>query len=50
VIIYHVLRDRSTYQDLGSSYFDERDRLAVQKQLVRRLERMGYQVDLQPVA
>jgi len=50
VIIYHVLRDRSTYQDLGSSYFDERDRQAVQKQLVRRLERMGYQVDLQPVA
>jgi transposase len=50
VIIYHVLRDRSTYQDLGSSYFDERDRQAVQKQLVRRLERMGYQVELQPVA
>ena len=50
VIIYHVLRDRSTYQDLGSSYFDERDRQAIQKQLVRRLERMGYQVDLQPVA
>jgi transposase len=50
VIIYHVLRDRSTYQDLGSTYFDERDRQAVQKQLVRRLERLGYQVDLQPVA
>jgi transposase len=50
VIIYHVLRDRATYQDLGSNYFDERDQHAIQKQLVRRLERLGYHVDLQPVA
>jgi transposase len=50
VIIYHILRDRSTYQDLGGNYFDERDRQAVQQRLVRRLERMGYQVELQPMA
>jgi transposase len=50
VIIYHVLRDRAIYQDLGSNYFDERDQHAIQKQLVRRLERLGYHVDLQPVA
>jgi transposase len=50
VIIYYVLRDRATYQDLGSNYFDERDQHAIQKQLVRRLERLGYHVDLQPVA
>jgi transposase len=50
VIIYHMLRDQSTYQDLGGNYFDERDRQAVQKRLVRRLERMGYQVELQPIA
>jgi transposase len=50
VIIYHLLRDQSTYQDLGGTYFDERDRQGVQKRLVKRLERMGYQVDLQPIA
>ncbi len=50
VIIYHILRDQSSYQDLGGNYFDERDRQAVQKRLVRRLERMGYQVELQPMA
>jgi transposase len=50
VIIYHLLRDGSTYQDLGSTYFDERDQQAVQKRLVRRLERLGYQVELQPLA
>jgi transposase len=50
VIIYHLLRDGGIYQDLESNYFDERDRQGVQKQLVRRLERMGYQVELQPMA
>ena len=50
VIISHILRDHSSYQDLGGNYFDERDRQAVQKRLVKRLERMGYQVELQPMA
>jgi transposase len=50
VMIYHILRDQRTYQDLGGNYFDERDRQAVQKRLVKRLERMGYQVELQPLA
>ena len=50
VIIYHLLRDHEHYQDLGVNYFDVRDRQVVQKQLVRRLERMGYQVALQPQA
>lgn len=50
VIIYHVLLEQKPYQDLGSNFFDERDRQAVEKQLVRRLERLGYQVDLQPLS
>ena len=47
VITYHLLRNRSTYQELGGNSFDERDRQAVEKRLVRRLERMGYQAELQ---
>jgi transposase len=50
VIIYHVLRDDVPYRDLGSTYFDERDRQRVEQRLVRRLERLGYQVELQPRA
>src|SRR5205085_4248467 len=50
VIIYHLLRDHESYQDLGGNYFDERDRQVVQSQLIRRLERLGYQVELQPMA
>jgi transposase len=48
VIIYHLLSEGTTYQELGGNFFDERDRQAVEKRLVRRLERLGYQVDLQP--
>jgi transposase len=50
IILYHVLKRRRPYQDLGPNYFDERDKAAVQRQLVRRLEKLGYQVNLQPAA
>jgi transposase len=48
VIAYHVLTRRQPYQDLGANYFDERDQQVVQRRLVRRLERLGFQVQLQP--
>lgn len=48
VIIYHVLSQEQDYQELGGNYFDERDRQAVEKRLVRRLENLGYQVSLTP--
>jgi transposase len=48
VIIYHILSRQEAYQDLGANYFDERDRQAVQRRLVRRLEQLGYQVTVQP--
>ncbi len=50
VIAHHLLRDGTPYQDLGVTYFDERDRLAVERRLVRRLETLGYSVTLQPAA
>jgi transposase len=50
VIVYHILRDHEPYHDLGASYFDQRDRQAVERRLVRRLEALGYDVSLQPKA
>ena len=50
VIIYHLLREGTLYQDLGPGYFDERDRQATQRRLVRRLEGLGYKVTLEPTA
>lgn len=48
VTIYHLLDRRLPYQDLGGNYFDEVDKQAVEKRLVRRLEKLGYQVSLEP--
>ena len=41
-------QSQEDYQELGGNYFDERDRQAVEKRLVRRLEHLGYQVSLYP--
>jgi transposase len=47
IIAYHVLRRHQPYQDLGSNYFDERDRTIVARQSIRRLEQLGYKVTLE---
>ena len=44
VIIYHLLRDGTTYRELGAGYFDQRDRTAIEHRLVRRLEALGNDV------
>jgi transposase len=48
VIIYHVLQEQQSYVELGGNYFDERERHAIEQRLVRRLEKLGYQVALTP--
>jgi len=50
IISYHLLTRRQEYSDLGANYFDERDRNAVQRRCVKRLEKLGYKVNLQPTA
>lgn len=50
VICYHLLDQQISYEELGGNYFDERDRQATEKRLVRRLEQLGYQVALQPAS
>jgi len=47
VTIYHMLRTGSTYHDLGANYFDERRRSSIMRRSVRRLERLGYQVNVE---
>jgi transposase len=50
VMVYALLTQEVTYHELGGQYFDERDRQAVQRRLVHRLEALGYAVSLQPTA
>lgn len=49
VIIYHLLNRNETYHDLGAQYHDERDRQYVEARLVKRLERLGNKVTLEPI-
>lgn len=48
VIAYHLLRDGTTYRELGGDFLDrlEPDRLT--RRLVKRLEQLGHAVTLQP--
>ena len=50
VIAYHLLTRQTCYQELGAHYFDERDRQAVERRLIRRLQALGYKVSLDPAA
>ncbi|MBI3968908.1 MAG: IS110 family transposase, partial [Chloroflexi bacterium] len=50
VIAYHVLRDGTPYHDLGPDYFDQRSKESTTRRAVKRLERLGYKVTLDPVA
>jgi transposase len=47
IIAYHVLSRKQPYQDLGSNYFDERDRTQLARQSIRRLEQLGYTVTVE---
>ena len=50
IIAYALLQRPDPYQDLGPHYFDERDRHAVERRCVRRLEALGFKVTLEPDA
>jgi transposase len=46
-IIYHMIREGSTYIDRGATYFDQLHPQSTQQWLTRRLERLGFQVTLE---
>jgi transposase len=47
---YHMLRDGTVYQDLGTAHFDRRRPEAQARHLVKRLADLGFSVDLKPLA
>ena len=48
IVVYYILTRQEPYRELGVTYFDERDQQRVERRLVRRLERLGYVVSLEP--
>lgn len=48
--VYHMLSDGQTYRDLGADFFEKRDRDRLAESLARRLENLGFEVELRPLA
>lgn len=47
---YTLITRQVDYQDLGANYFDEQNKEAVKRRTVKRLEQLGFQVALKPIA
>ena len=48
VAVYYVLLNDTPYQELGAEYLDRLEPERIKLNLIRRLERLGYQVKLDP--
>ncbi len=49
VIIYHVLKHRVPYRELGADYFDKLNVTYIKRHHLRRLESLGFKVTLEPL-
>jgi len=47
---YHMLKHDVPYADLGSAYFERRDKAHVANRLIRRLQHLGFTVQVAPAA
>jgi transposase len=48
--VYHMLREGTFYHDLGADYFQRTDPARAARQLVRRLNTLGFEVQLTATA
>jgi len=48
VAIYHMLSNKQAYRDLGADFFQRRDRQRLKESLTRRLENLGFEVEIRP--
>ena len=50
VIIYHVVKQRASYQELGGDYFDKQHTEKLRARLIRKLESLGVKVTVEVMA
>lgn len=48
-IVYHMLKHKAPYHDLGNDYFDNLNSESLKRHLVKRLEKLGHKVTLEPL-
>lgn len=49
IIIYHMLKDQTSYRELGADHFQKLNAAYVQRHHVKRLESLGFKVILEPL-
>jgi transposase len=47
--VYHMLKDGTLYHDLGPDHFHRRSKTTQTQRLVRRLQHLGYAVEIKPL-
>jgi transposase len=47
---YHMIANGTFYQDLGADHFERRSKPAQMKRLVAKLQSLGYDVEIKPLA
>ena len=45
---WHILKEEVEYKELGGDYFDRLNEEKTKRNLVKRLEKLGYEVELRP--
>lgn len=48
IAVYHMLADKADFQDLGTDYFDQRDRDRREQRAIATLRALGHEVTLTP--
>ena len=49
IAIYHILKSKNTYRELGADFFDKIHPLKVLFRLTKRIESLGYSVQVAPI-
>ena len=49
-VIYHMLKNGTTYADLGANHFDRRSKDAKVNRLTTQLAKLGFRVEITPLA
>lgn len=48
-IVYYMLKHKVSYDDLGNDYFDRLSSESLKRYLIKRLEKLGHKVTLEPL-
>jgi transposase len=47
IIVYHLLKNKSSYKDLGANYFNSLRKKSIVSRAIKRLEALGYKVNIE---